>query len=73
MRASISQPVINNTEYTLANNTIESSSRSTTLGVGASLTYGNLQLDGTLSNGAGTGELGASDDVLTNVSMTYVF
>jgi hypothetical protein len=72
-RASISQPVINNTEYTLANNAIESSSRSTTLGVGASLTYGNLQLDGTLSNGAGTGELGASDDVLTNVSMTYVF
>ena len=40
------------------------------LGVGASLTYGNLQLDGTLSN---NGELGATDDVLTNVSMTYVF
>jgi len=70
LRASISQPILNNTEYTLANNTIESSSRSTTLGVGASLTYGNLQLDGTLSN---NGELGATDDVLTNVSMTYVF
>ena len=72
MRASISQPIISNEEYTLSSNTIESSSRSTTLGVGASLTYGNLQLDGTLSN-ANQGTLGASDDVISNVSMTYVF
>ena len=72
LRASISQPVYSNQEVKNGNDTEESSSRSTTLGVGASLTYGSLQLDGTVSN-ADQGTLGASNDVISNVSMTYVF
>ena len=72
LRASISQPIYSNQEVKNGNDTEESSSRSTTLGVGASLTYGNLQLDGTVSN-ADQGTLGASNDVISNVSMTYVF
>ena len=72
LRASISQPIYSNIKTTnpATDVTTETSSRSTKLGVGASLTYGSLQLDGTLSN---NGELGATDNILTNVSMTYVF
>ena len=59
----------------------ETSTKQTTLGVGASLMYGNLQLDGTIATAAngtlgydgGTNANDEDQDVMSNVSMTYTF
>ena len=51
------------------------SARTTTVGAGASLTWGSLQIDGTLQSmntDAGATSLGA-DDLMSNLSATYTF
>ena len=73
-RASLSQSLYGTFE---AANGDEQSDQRTILGVGASLMYGNLQLDGTIATAA-NGTLGydngnGDDDVMSNVSMTYTF
>jgi hypothetical protein len=73
-RASLSQSILGTFE---AANGDETSTKQTTLGVGASLMYGNLQLDGTIATAAngtlGYDNGGTDDDVMSNVSMTYTF
>jgi hypothetical protein len=77
LRASLSQAIYSNSEYKVSGETFENSSRKTTLGVGASLTYGNLLVDGVVSSRE-KGTLGyvsadGNKEIMSNVSMTYVF
>ena len=67
-RASLSQSLFG----ALDQNGSETSARTTTLGAGASLTWGALQLDGTLSS-ASAGNLGTDSNLMSNVSATYRF
>jgi hypothetical protein len=70
-RASIQQSVFG----ALDSNGNEASARTANLGVGASLTWGDLRVDGVVSNAntaAGAGTLG-SDGFMSNVSAVYNF
>jgi hypothetical protein len=75
-RASLSQSLYGTFE---AANGDEQTDERTTLGVGASFTYGNLQLDGTIATAANgtlgntTGAGATNEDIMSNVSMTYTF
>ena len=78
-RASLSQSLYGTFEAANGN---EVTDERTILGVGASLMYGNLQIDGTIATAA-NGTLGyegrtnnnnnEDQDVMSNVSMTYTF
>ena len=65
-RASISQSIFG----AIDNDGNETSARTTRLGAGASLTWGDLQLDGTLTSAA-AGNLGTDSNLMSNVSATY--
>ena len=71
-RASVQQSLFGS----LDSNGSETSARTTTVGVGASLTWGNLRVDGVVQGidnaAAGAGTLG-SDQLLSNVSAVYNF
>ena len=67
-RASISQSIFG----ALDEDGDKTSVRTTALGAGASLTWGDLQLDGTLTSAA-SGNLGTDSNLMSNVSATYKF
>jgi len=67
-RASISQSIFG----ALDTDGDKTSVRTTALGAGASLTWGDLQLDGTLTSAA-AGNLGTDSNLMSNVSATYSF
>ncbi len=67
-RASISQSIFG----ALDTDGDKTSVRTTALGAGASLTWGDLQLDGTLTSAA-AGNLGTDSNLMSNVSATYRF
>jgi hypothetical protein len=70
-RASLQQSIFGS----LDSNGTEASARTATLGVGASLTWGSLRVDGAVSGAntaAGAGTLG-SDGFMSNVSAVYRF
>jgi hypothetical protein len=75
-RASLSQSLYGTFE---AANGDEQTDERTTLGVGASFTYGNLQLDGTIATAANgtlgntTGAGATNEDIMSNVFMIYIF
>ena len=50
----------------------ETSGRTTTLGAGASLTWGDLQIDGTISNANAT-NLGTDANFMSSVAALYRF
>ena len=68
-RASIQQSVYGSHEDAAGTVT---SGRTTNLGAGASLTWGDLQIDGTIRNASG-GQLGSDDQFMSSVAAMYRF